>query len=50
MMSKFAVAVFAALMLTVQYEVVMPAHAPDQPVNLEPVAAVAVSFTLVPLA
>lgn len=50
MMSKFAVAVFASVILTVQYDVVTPVHAPAQPVNLEPVAAVAVSFTLVPLA
>jgi hypothetical protein len=42
-----AVADFAASMVTAQLPV--PLHAPLQPVNVEPAAAVAVSVTEVPL-
>lgn len=44
---KLAVTLFAALIVTVQGPV--PVHAPDHPVNIEPVVADAVKVTLVPL-
>ena len=45
---KVAVTAFAALMVTMQ--VLVPEQpAPDQPANVEPEAAAAVSVTLVPL-
>lgn len=47
-MSKSAVTEVAALRVTTQVDV--PVQAPDQPVNVDPEAAVAVSVTCVPLA
>jgi hypothetical protein len=44
---KFAVTDLSAVMLTTQDPV--PVHAPDQPVNALPLAAVGVSVTCVPL-
>jgi hypothetical protein len=45
--ANVAVTDFAASMVTAQFPV--PLHAPLQPVNVEPAAAVAVSVTEVPL-
>ena len=45
-LSKVAVTLFAALILSVQV-VAVPVQAPDQLVNLEPEAGVAVKVTLV---
>ncbi len=42
---KLALTVFAALMVTVQVAVV-PVHAPDQPLNVDPAVAAAVRVTL----
>ena len=47
-MSKLAVTVAAALMVTTQ--VAVPVQAPDHPVNVDPAAAAAVSVTCAPVA
>ncbi len=44
---KLAVALAAAVMLTVQVPLTL-VHAPDQPANVDPVAAAAVKTTLWP--
>jgi hypothetical protein len=46
--AKLAVTLVFAVSVSAQVEV--PLHAPDQPVNVDPVAGVAVSVTAVPLA